>query len=251
MKRILLFLSALFIATTAIAHTINWYVDGNIFHTTTCESGENVTPPTAPEKYGYTFQGWDAYTPIEYIESTGTQYIDTLIHTFNYIGIETKFQMMNTGDKIWFGTADSYLMWNITTSGTTYIRYGSTSYKSVSYNTGQTSKALIFLYSPYTLKIESGSMAPRIYVDNVLIGRLASSGDFSSSTETVRINYLRTAPSARWYSFKILDNNGSVLFDGKPAIGTNGIAGMYDLVTHKMFYSATEDNFIAGPIVGE
>ncbi len=58
MKPFLLFLSALFIATTAIAHTINWYVDGSVYHTTTCESGENIILPTQPEKYGYTFQGW-------------------------------------------------------------------------------------------------------------------------------------------------------------------------------------------------
>ena len=58
MKRLLLFLSLCFICTAAIAHTINWYVDGSVYHTTTCESGEDVTPPTAPEKYGYDFDGW-------------------------------------------------------------------------------------------------------------------------------------------------------------------------------------------------
>ena len=58
MKKLLVGLCAVFICTIAIAHNINWHVGNQIIQTTTCEIGENVIVPTAPEKYGYTFKEW-------------------------------------------------------------------------------------------------------------------------------------------------------------------------------------------------
>jgi hypothetical protein len=138
MKRFLLFLSALFIATTAIAHTINWYVDDSVYHTTICESGDNITPPTAPEKYGYTFKEWKpAVYFVDYITSNGSNYIDTNIKVFNYVGIETKFQMLAKGDKDWFGTADNILNWNFDSAKKiSYFRYGSSTSKKIFFETG-------------------------------------------------------------------------------------------------------------------
>lgn len=57
MRKFLLCLCVLWSAP-AIAVTTNWYVDDEIYQTTTCESGANVTPPNAPAKHGYTFVGW-------------------------------------------------------------------------------------------------------------------------------------------------------------------------------------------------
>ena len=60
MKKILLFLSAVFMCTFAIAatETINWYVDGTVYDTTTCQTGGDITLQTAPAKRGHTFTGW-------------------------------------------------------------------------------------------------------------------------------------------------------------------------------------------------
>ena len=57
MRWILVFLM-MFMGTVAVAYTIDWYADGNIYQTTTCESGDDVVLPPTPEKYGYTFKGW-------------------------------------------------------------------------------------------------------------------------------------------------------------------------------------------------
>ena len=45
----------------------------------TINSGDVLGSLTTPTRKGYTFTGWKAlpYTPIEYLESTGIQYIDT------------------------------------------------------------------------------------------------------------------------------------------------------------------------------
>ncbi len=62
MKRILLFLSAVFIATTAIAEqiTINWGADNEHYTATSCEIGNDVILPTTPTKRGHIFKGWIA-----------------------------------------------------------------------------------------------------------------------------------------------------------------------------------------------
>ena len=60
MKRIIFLLTAIFVSTFAYAQTetTNWYIDTEVYQTTTCESGGDITVPTEPTKYGYTFQGW-------------------------------------------------------------------------------------------------------------------------------------------------------------------------------------------------
>ena len=93
MKRFALLITALLVCGIAAAHTINWYVDGNIYQTTTCDSGESITPPTPPYKYGYHFKKWAEYVPIEYLESTVAQYIDTNIQPTKNISIVIDFQL--------------------------------------------------------------------------------------------------------------------------------------------------------------
>lgn len=64
MKRFFVFL-ILFIGTAAVAdtHDITFIIDNNIYHTTTCTIGNGVSVPSAPEKYGHDFTGWQ---PIYY-----------------------------------------------------------------------------------------------------------------------------------------------------------------------------------------
>ena len=239
----------LFIGTAAVAHTINWYVDGNIFHTTTCESGEDITPPTAPEKYGYTFKEWrPAVYFVDYIASDGSNYIDTNIKVFNYVSIETKFQMLAKKDQDWFGTADNILNWNFDSAkNLDYFRYGSTKSKKIFFEPGYTVNDFNFVLKPHTLKIDFISNRPVIHIDNILIGTMDDTDiDFSNSQSTIKISSARNPSYARWYSFKIFDNGGNVLFYGKPAVDMNGNAGMYDLVTKQMFYASSGPHFTAG-----
>ena len=59
MKKALISLLAIYsINCYADTETINWYVDGTLYDTTTCESGEYINLPNEPVKDGYTFLGW-------------------------------------------------------------------------------------------------------------------------------------------------------------------------------------------------
>ena len=256
MKRILLFLSALFIATTAIAHTINWDIDGNIFHTTTCESGENVTPPTAPEKYGYTFQGWDSYIPIEYLESTGTQYIDTGFAWDNTIEFEIKLfiqEQNNNQNHSYYGC---WTTWD--NSGkvfpglSTYINYRV--FTNFDAGVSNTSGIDIGIRN-----YQTGIISLR---NNTMAWDLGSSVAFNrgsyfivnkppylfASNNGVRGVDEQTATKLYFAKFWL---QGDLIRDFIPVLDKYGTPCMFDLVEHKFYYNAGTGNFIAGPIIGE
>ncbi len=52
--------------------------------------------PTAPTKTGYKFAGWTQYQQIEYIESTGTQYINTNYYPSQSTGVYADYQFTAT-----------------------------------------------------------------------------------------------------------------------------------------------------------
>ncbi len=92
---------ALLFVTASVADTINInWMDGNTTYAqTTCEIGGDIILPSPPTKRGYTFKGWVAgYTRLEYIESTGTQYIDTGVAYTDGISIDIKFSTNKSAD---------------------------------------------------------------------------------------------------------------------------------------------------------
>lgn len=61
MKRFIFLLTTIFICGAAIAQTetTKWYIEGELYDTTSCESGDDITMPQVPERFGYTFSGWE------------------------------------------------------------------------------------------------------------------------------------------------------------------------------------------------
>jgi hypothetical protein len=88
-------------------------------------------PNTQPTKTGYTFKGWkvikvpEGYTELEYIQSDGSQYIDTGINTWNNtLEFEQKvnIQQQDTGIHSYWGaydrwSTDGHVTPNISTYG--------------------------------------------------------------------------------------------------------------------------------------
>ncbi len=261
MKRFLLFLSAAFIATTAIAHTINWYVDDSVYHTTICESGENVTPPTAPEKYGYTFRGWKSYTPIEYLESDGIDacYINTGIKpNYNTTKIEVDAVLdLATGKHDTAGALFGCRQYPTYAVGIRDVGaynqqifqfgaerlfspngafiYGSRHVFVLSRD-GFSVDNLFFEYSEFN---DFGQSTYDMYM-------FACNDDYQSSNKPKARSYT----PAKIYYFKIWNNN-ILVRDFIPVLDKDGVPCMYDLVEHKFYYNAGTGDFIAGPIIGE
>jgi len=121
MKKLLVMIGAMFICTFAIAHTVNWHVGDQIISTTTCDSGDNITPPTPPTKYGYTFKNWriignlfkiDNIIGANDITVSGDVIIlnKTVVHTGKTL--HQLVPILKAGDTIYYhieGTARNYL----------------------------------------------------------------------------------------------------------------------------------------------
>lgn len=269
MKRILFLLLFISFCSIAFAHTIRWHIDGAVYQTDTCTSGDNITPPTPPEKLGHTFVGWRLYTPLEYIQSTGTQYIDTGIaftdalkaYPFVVDFTVALTQSYTTKTFAYFAGGPVRVMQNL------QLRWGTAEgqniYMYVS-GGGQADGAGAGRYAAY----EPVHLRYEFDTD----GKYSISGDFSreninlpgdnylkTSTQTIFLFKARatesydgtttTAP-VRVYRWSY-ESNGVKLRDFIPVLDINGVACMYDLVTHTFFYNAGTGNFIAGPEVGE
>ena len=257
MKKFLLTLTAIFICTIAYAHTINWYVGNTILETTTCDSGESITPPTAPYKYGYHFVRWDGYTLIEYLESTGTQYIDT---GYVYQNEAHKVAITLSTVERGFGSSPYWTYGSFTTSenrsgtlalqlggklgvGVGNIAAGSTTY--ILNNPVNRTTITLETYSNNLAKISNGNEFIVVAYKNSSITGLTEY-IFDGHNDGSNKFY----SSYKLYSFQLYDNDVLVR-DFIPVLDKNGVPCMYDKVEGKFYYNAGTGQFIAGPVIGE
>lgn len=185
----------------------------------------------------------DGYTQLFYIQSTGTQYIDTGFKPSGNSGIVVDYQQVGTilyQDPL-FGARQSenqsaFAIWLST--NTTYPQYGN-----VYYNTNPIS---IDNNTRLIYKLDKG---------------VASCGDktvsFGQSSFTSSYNLvlfsLNTAGtvdtrriSGKLYSCKIYDND-QIVRNFIPCKNPSGIVGLYDVVNSQFYRNAGTGEFIAGP----
>lgn len=249
MKRLFVFVLCLFTGVV-YAHTINWYVDDQLYQTTTCTIGDDVTPPTAPTKYGYTFQGWRAYIPIEYIESTGIQYINTGVQPNQDTRVVMEYMASSNFSGFLFGARNS-----LSSGNRSYgVLYSGDGKLSSDYN-----ERLVIISlsnSFYNQKLICDKYKRQIVVydqnGNTLGAGANAAATFgpdyalifpNTQTGTV-ITYI--TGSIKIYSFKIYDN-GTLVRDFIPVLDTDNVPCMWDLVSEACFYNAGTGEFIAGP----
>lgn len=179
------------------------------------------------------------YTELEYIESTGTQYIDigTTIDTATD-EIELKFQLTETSNYKWFfGEYD------------TNARLG--------LGSGDGANKRNFLYKSNATKVADTDMYnnPHIYSINAYGGFIDGVKKVSytsfASTSTLylfNINIDSTADykcKAKIWAYK-QTRNGVLIRDLVPVLDINGIPCMYDQVTERFFYNAGTGQFLYG-----
>lgn len=186
-------------------------------------------------------EGGGGNTPnfIEYIESTGTQYIDT-----GYLVNNNSEFVLNgyTIDGTFFGSGISGKYYSIG------LIYHTGVYRARWRNSVSTNADIVSTIpcdtTRHTFKINKTSF----YIDDVLIGNLNSTYNFTE-TNTVYIfgwnsdNTVMNMPtSARIYSFKIYDN-GTLVRNFKPCIDPNGVYCLYELVEGKYYYNQGTGSF--------
>lgn len=174
---------------------------------------------------------------IEYIESTGTQYIATGITPT----VNSSFEIVlsdvqsSSGERAIFGAGDyasnRYLM---TKDGAGYpvpLVWYYPSKRTIT--TDITSKHKVELYR--------GS----ITVDDVVVSSDTSIGYTSFGAVTIFNVANGYYSSYKLYSFKIYDN-GNLVFEGLPAKDPDSIPCLYDTVSGGYFYNAGTGSFVAG-----
>lgn len=190
------------------------------------------------------------YIEVEYIEGTGTQYIDT---GFSTAATPVKYHIVYEHDTVlsvagFFGARESSPSrdsgWaHITSSGSLALYVGTTSAAIGKQSVG----------SVNDLTIEITSATEYSYSYNGTVGNMKYSGDRSASIP----QYLFAVNSgglARWqcaikvYAFSITEN-GNLARNFVPCKNADGEVGMYDTVTATFFGNAGSGVFIAGDIV--
>ena len=251
LKRILCFVCFVFIAFVVHAESISmqWLnEDGTTYDTTACTAGGDIILPTAPTKRGYTFMGWTTYTPIQYIKSSGTQYIDTGIKVNSDYTVEVR-GLFNCG-QVACGEENA----TFGRSGTFALAIACTSEGSVwGGNTINSTQAQLGTNPNnfFTLKIDKNG----VYNDGVKKVSFSPPALVKYATK----NFLLFATKASNYGWssdtlmyvKMWDENNILIHNFIPVIDENNVPCMFDTVTGQFFYNAGTGNFIAGPVISQ
>ena len=191
------------------------------------------------------------YTELEYIESTGAQYIDTGVLPTNNIGVSIKYAFTElSAQKYIFGSYSPHYYLGIDSSFTEMMgSYGNTA---GNYVIG-ISISNVVVNQPYEFNINyyNSGMAEFVGIKSVQL----TPKTFSSNTVTmnmfgVNVNGVtgQYKSESRIYYMRI--TNGTTLVrDFVPARqDSTGTLGMYDSVTNTFFTNAGTGEFVAGPV---
>lgn len=253
MKRFLVLSFLIFPCIThADTETINWYVDGSTYATTTCQTGGDIILPTTPTKYGYTFQGWAFFTPVEYLESTGLQYIDTGFFPNQDTRVVVEFKAISGYYGTIFGARTA------ANTNTFSVLYGMNSSEGILDDYANERKTLgskIFNQTIIIDKVKSIT-----YVLNKATGNVIYQGSHEyvnfQTTVSLYLFAMNSGGAANVnevgtrliYSAKIYDN-GTLVRDFIPVLDGGNIPCMYDRITDQYFYNQGTGDFIAGPTI--
>lgn len=196
----------------------------------------------------YIMYGEEPYTELEYIQSTGTQYINTNISPNSSQRIEMTFVL------------DAVVryegLWGVTnngapTRGNVYGNYGSSNFFVIkhrrTYDKGQTLEVTIDTGTKYVLEVDYSTK--QVYRDGLLVGSYTD--NLSSTSKPIHV-LQRTdsdvsSSKAKLYGFKIYTNNVLAMnLIPVKRISDNAVC-MYDKVSNEFFTNAGTGVFTAGP----
>lgn len=202
----------------------------------------------------------DYYKEVEYIESSGAQYINTGVYVTPDYTVEVTFVMTQrkaTWDTL-FGTRNAQqarftARWANTASGNLGIhrsRAKTSNYEN--YNDSSANKTLV-TDSWHTIKL-----AKREYTFDGVLRKT-----FNTTTSTTKFSYpiylfaLCNAGNPADYGYfrikkaRIWDSNDELIRDYIPCVNLDGVAGMYDVVNDTFSASGSSTQFIVGDLINQ
>lgn len=180
---------------------------------------------------------------LEFIQSSGTQYVDTGFIPSVSPRIDIDMTVLDNSDVDVLGTATAtspcwILNFDTDNGGSIFYRYYSSSYKSYIF----ASNSLVGRRAKY-------SVGQTVEIDGTTCITM-SAYDFSSFTQTVRLFGGRTFAPVRLYSCRIY--NGNILVqDFIPCQNASGEVGLWDALNEVFYGNVGTGTFTAGPVVPE
>ena len=188
------------------------------------------------------------YTELSYIESTGTQCIDTNINTNQNTRIvmdATILSVANSDGAYFFGSMTAHNSTGIEAFTWDTIFYGC--YNKVQYSSG----TVLNVGDRITIDFDKNNCTVKrnqIEIVNISIPQADNISTIPLHLfELARENYKGVF---RLHSCKIYDDN-TLVRDFIPVLDSQGVACLFDKVTGEFYYNAGTGSFIAGEIVGE
>ena len=222
--------------------------NGNLFTGEVNEENTNISITKKNQVQTYSFkEGSDiakffgGYTQLEYIESTGTQYINTNVISSYNLTLETSIAITEehptTKYRSLFGNEASWVMNFVEDS--TGIRW-----------VGQDINMYITTYS-LNEKMFIYAGKDFMYKNGVSIPRSADGNSVSYGNFLIGKGYNNTTIGKfKLYNFKIYDS-GELVRDFVPAKrNKDSIIGLYDLVEHKFYTNQGTGTFTGGTEIG-
>ncbi len=257
MKRIALFIITLFVCVVCYGATFNqyWYIEDNTPIQTSCTTGSDIILPTPPTKYGYDFIGWEQlpYVRIEYLESTGTQWIDTGFKPNQDTRVIMTYLKQSGNDDIgWlFGSRNSI---GVSSFGVFYDN--APAVIQTDYN-DQRNNITNRIYNKKLTVDKNKNVTEIIDFDtgDTLATNTSAERTFSSNYN-LYLSALNNGGSVSLYKTKSIYsckiyNNDTLVRDFIPVLDKNGTPCLYDKVEGKFYYNAGTGDFIAGPVIEE
>ena len=196
----------------------------------------------------------EEYQRVEYIEATGTQYIDTGFTPNQNTGVQARFSSSNYGNSQFFafggagsGCTDRAFEcypWTDNGAQRMQISYGG-NYVFTSPLTNGNTYYLDWNKNTFTFKNETKNVTES--------GTLPSATFTSPKTMCLfainRTNGLTKSPTGKIYMLKIYDN-GTLVRDFVPVVrSSDGVAGLMDLIEHKFYANAGTGTFAVGSLI--
>lgn len=192
------------------------------------------------------------YTQIEYIESTGTQWIDTGVQIGSTGAVQARFRPGSLGSTYYEqrlcgaydGTNRCFILYNCFNPA--YLGVGTNDYTTgLAVTAGTDYSITCMVESAGTVQYDlNGSVTSVSYGGTIETGRnlyLFCCNENGSKTGFAKV---------RLYEFRLYDGSTKVR-DLVPCINPNGAVGMYDEVSGAFFGNAGSGVFTAGPEIAE
>lgn len=190
------------------------------------------------------------YTQVEYIESTGTQYVDTLYKPNQDTRMVADIDVTATdAQSALFGARNAYQ-----NNGFALHTWQKNAGYQIDYATNATNVTTVTSSGRHTLDFNGSVLS----IDGAVINTYTAATFQCSYTALIftvhsgdTVLNTNFPTSAKLYSFKIYDNN-TLVRDFIPCIkgkGTSSVAGLYDLVNGVFYTNAGTGSFITGNIV--